>query len=578
MFDSRDLRVDLAAIVLAVIVLFLCCAVFTHDPADPCNELPLPFSLFYQPDPAIYPANPVVNNAAGPLGATVADALLRGLGWGTYYLLGTLVIATIKLFVRRHIRGPVARMIGWLVSLAGLTALFSMLMPRLSLVTVMGAGGYMGELSRGVLQHHFAAIGGFMFALALLFVGVLLCTDYVLVHLLVILGAASADRVVTGTKRLARRPKGDRSKADAKTDEADAMSIRIGGRKVGAVVTDDLVDVEDEIKDFTDGEEEDDEYEDGEAEVEDDPLKYEADDRDEDAEEQHEEDVPKPMLMRTGKRRRLMSSRSGKTTVATSEVDRDEVMQQLDEASQTEEERDYELPSSELLIPAGTVSLDDQVKEVRRKAKVLEATFANFGFDVKVVDIETGPVIAQYEVELEAGLRLSKITGLADDLAIALRVPSVRIVAPIPGKNTVGNRSPKLGTTGCSIARGHGRDQRPHQENENSPVFGQGRVWKPTDRRSLHTAASADRGSHWNRKECVSECNHFFHSDDATSRRSPHVDDRSQNGRIERLQVTPPSHASGRYGHAQSGSDFGVGRGKNGGKVQPVGAGGRATH
>jgi len=59
-----------------------------------------------------------------------------------------------------------------------------------------------------------------------------------------------------------------------------------------------------------------------------------------------------------------------------------------------------------------------------------------------VVEIETGPVIAQYEVELEAGLRLAKISNLADDLAIALRVPSVRIVAPIPGKNTVGIEVP----------------------------------------------------------------------------------------------------------------------------------------
>ena len=56
--------------------------------------------------------------------------------------------------------------------------------------------------------------------------------------------------------------------------------------------------------------------------------------------------------------------------------------------------------------------------------------------------METGPVIAQFEIELEAGLRLSKITSLADDLAIALRVPSVRIVAPIPGKNTVGIEVP----------------------------------------------------------------------------------------------------------------------------------------
>ena len=91
---------------------------------------------------------------------------------------------------------------------------------------------------------------------------------------------------------------------------------------------------------------------------------------------------------------------------------------------------------------ARRVSYDEQEKEVRRKAKILEKTFLDFGFNIRVVEIQTGPVIAQFEVELEAGLRLSRITGLADDLAIALRVPSVRIVAPLPGKNTVGIEVP----------------------------------------------------------------------------------------------------------------------------------------
>src|SRR6185437_14265474 len=54
----------------------------------------------------------------------------------------------------------------------------------------------------------------------------------------------------------------------------------------------------------------------------------------------------------------------------------------------------------------------------------------------------TGPVITQFEIELEAGLRVSRIISLADDLAIALAVPSVRIVAPIPGKTTVGIEVP----------------------------------------------------------------------------------------------------------------------------------------
>ncbi len=58
------------------------------------------------------------------------------------------------------------------------------------------------------------------------------------------------------------------------------------------------------------------------------------------------------------------------------------------------------------------------------------------------MQIDTGPVITQFEIELEAGLRVSRIMSLADDLAIALAVQSVRIVAPIPGKTTVGIEVP----------------------------------------------------------------------------------------------------------------------------------------
>ena len=100
------------------------------------------------------------------------------------------------------------------------------------------------------------------------------------------------------------------------------------------------------------------------------------------------------------------------------------------------------MPETELLLTSEPFCFEEHEKDVRRKAKVLETTFSSFGFNVRVVEIQTGPVIAQFEVELEAGLRLSKITSLADDLAIALRVPSVRIVAPIPGKNTVGIEVP----------------------------------------------------------------------------------------------------------------------------------------
>lgn len=119
-----------------------------------------------------------------------------------------------------------------------------------------------------------------------------------------------------------------------------------------------------------------------------------------------------------------------------------ESLAHLDDTKLPAGAEEYVLPGLDLLLESDDIDFESQTIEVRRKAKILEKTFKDFNFNVKVVEIETGPVIAQYEIELEAGLRLSKITSLSEDLAIALRVPSVRIVAPIPGKNTVGIEVP----------------------------------------------------------------------------------------------------------------------------------------
>jgi DNA segregation ATPase FtsK/SpoIIIE, S-DNA-T family len=102
----------------------------------------------------------------------------------------------------------------------------------------------------------------------------------------------------------------------------------------------------------------------------------------------------------------------------------------------------FTLPTTDLLEPAEPFPFELLAEKARHAAAILEKTFQEFGLNVKVVEIDTGPVITQFELELEAGLRLSKVTALADDLAIALRVPSVRVVAPIPGKNTVGVEVP----------------------------------------------------------------------------------------------------------------------------------------
>ena len=96
----------------------------------------------------------------------------------------------------------------------------------------------------------------------------------------------------------------------------------------------------------------------------------------------------------------------------------------------------------DMLEPSSAIPVQEREASIQARALMLEKTLLEHGCQVRVVQIDTGPVITQFEIELEAGLRVSKIVGLANDLAIALAVPSVRIVAPIPGKTTVGIEVP----------------------------------------------------------------------------------------------------------------------------------------
>ncbi len=107
-----------------------------------------------------------------------------------------------------------------------------------------------------------------------------------------------------------------------------------------------------------------------------------------------------------------------------------------------EQYADFELPPTRLLADPEPFPFHEHDQKLRERAVILEKTFTDFNLNVRVVGINTGPVITQYEVALDTGLRVHKVTGLADDLALSMKVPSVRIVAPIPGKNTVGIEIP----------------------------------------------------------------------------------------------------------------------------------------
>ncbi|MDQ7066445.1 MAG: DNA translocase FtsK [candidate division KSB1 bacterium] len=108
----------------------------------------------------------------------------------------------------------------------------------------------------------------------------------------------------------------------------------------------------------------------------------------------------------------------------------------------------YQFPGMDLLDYPDTQKPPVSKDELLANAKILEERLEEFGVEGNVVEINPGPVITRYEYEPAPGIKVSKITSLADDLALAMRAKRIRIVAPIPGKAAVGvelpNRNPQV--------------------------------------------------------------------------------------------------------------------------------------
>ena len=394
---------QLLAIVLVPVVVFISMALVSFDPADPPASRSFP--------PRIEPVN-----LCGHLGSTVATLIYQSTGVAGW--LGVVFIGGLSVGLFRHERFQDLpwRTAGAVLSIAGLATLCTLFLPPFIPRPVWGPGGLGGTLFADLATRYLAHAGAAITAATILGLGLFLTADQVmfvccswLIRMVTRLGDNSITLIQATLTRVGvfpnnsseeaedlawwkKRRQAEEVSAEAEGDAEDDLAIRVRGRKQKEEMVDD---------EYEEYEEEDEEYE-----------------------EEAEEVTPRVATIVPIKNRQTRPTR------------------QLELDISPDPEGNYELPSLDLLLPPDDLELDEQEAEVRKRAKILEKTFANFGFKVRVVEVETGPVISQYEIELEAGLRLAKITNLADDLAIALRVPSVRIVAPIPGKNSVGVEVP----------------------------------------------------------------------------------------------------------------------------------------
>ena len=108
---------------------------------------------------------------------------------------------------------------------------------------------------------------------------------------------------------------------------------------------------------------------------------------------------------------------------------------------------DYKLPGMDLLDSPPPLS-ERQIKDdLQANSQILEATLRDFGVETKVTHVSRGPVITRYELEPAPGVKIHRIVELSDDIALAMKAHSVRIVAPIPGKARVGVEVPNSQST-----------------------------------------------------------------------------------------------------------------------------------
>ena len=341
------------------------------------------------PGLAAEPANLTPANPCGPVGATLAFVLFQALGWSSYLLLLGIAVVDLLLFRRRKTPEAALQLVGFALGLAVAAGLVQRFFPGLERSPPVGGGGYLGALEVTFLEGQFGPAGMFLILGAAGLTGLGLCSEVLFVWPL--------REFVRWSRGLRPAPTeaadGDGPLAlPANFAAAEADPATRARRPTLAALA-----VADEVA----------------SAVENRGLNQPAVTRSE---------AIDPLV------RNAVVHASGGGAWPHSPNDHDD--------------GGFQLPPLDLLEPASPYPVQEHEAKISARAMLLERTLLDFGYQVRVVQIDTGPVITQFEIELEAGLRVSRIISLADDLAIALAVPSVRIVAPIPGKTTVGLEVP----------------------------------------------------------------------------------------------------------------------------------------
>jgi S-DNA-T family DNA segregation ATPase FtsK/SpoIIIE len=341
------------------------------------------FNICDWPSRFVYPHNSPPTNWCGSIGAFCAYYLMYYVGPGVFVILVSAICFLVAGLANRHISQPVLRAIGVGLLTVAASSSFYCLGPYSIYGFPMGSGGVLGVAAVQFLQSHFALLGTFILIAATWIVGVVLLADTFLV---VVFGWFNfALRKIFGGAAPAWSAAKQRSQVLSEIWQK--LSARQRPLPVGA-----------------------------------DALQF--------------------------NKNVGLKERVEQTTSSAEGAEHRQMKLMSPRAEKPQEPyvpvgyKDYALPPMELLAESEYSFAAVQEKVVKAKATALEKLLSEFNVNARVVAADTGPVVTMFELELAAGVKVSQISTLANDMARALGVGAVRVVAPLAGKHTIGIEVP----------------------------------------------------------------------------------------------------------------------------------------
>ncbi len=409
--DQADKTRPILALIFVGLALFLLISLWSNHPAD-SGQL-------------VYPASEQVSNLCGRVGAFLSDRLLFTLGYGSYCLV-LMLLGWAVLFACTGTPLPDlwARLAGSTLILLSAAVMISLHGPIPESSAMPGYGGVIGEATALYLNAKFGRVGTYLMAGVVSGISIVLATETLLVQgARRVFGVAREglgqwevqrkermgqlrDKLEEQSKTREEKLKIDRERMELeKADRAQRRSAQEGERKAREA----------------------------EAQVE-----REA----EEARKKQQKELKRIAQFEDQARKDAEADKKAKTKQEKKQQQQREKKRQKEPKVEIPTDGPYQLPPLDLLDQNTSKKTGSRKLALEEKADLLESSFEQFGIQASVVNIREGPTIAQFECQLGSGIKLSKVTALANDLAMALQATSVRIVAPLPGKGTFGVEIP----------------------------------------------------------------------------------------------------------------------------------------